>query len=131
MKHMPQAQNQVADSQATLVSLQEKGDQKLTQLVILIRNKISYYEGLVVTHVDLEGEGKWYVGIQRYLKVREYPKSANKRDRAIIHRLATQFTLVREQLYILLCVIEKQAEEIMKEIHAGMCGPHMNKKVLV
>ncbi|XP_057992397.1 uncharacterized protein LOC131173843 [Hevea brasiliensis] len=111
MKHMPRAQNQIADALATLASLWEKGDQKLTQPVILMRSRIPCYEGLIIAHLDLEDEMKWYEDIRRYLEVREYPQSANSRDRATIRRLATQFTLARGQLYkrffeglLLLCV---------------------------
>ncbi|XP_058009380.1 uncharacterized protein LOC131183173 [Hevea brasiliensis] len=133
MKHMPRAQNQMADALATLASLWEKGDQKLTQPVILMRSRIPCYEGLIIAHLDLEDEMKWYEDIRRYLEVREYPQSANSRDRATIRRLATQFNLARGQLYkrffeglLLLCVTKKQSEQIMEEVHAGVCGPHMN-----
>ncbi|XP_057995031.1 G-type lectin S-receptor-like serine/threonine-protein kinase RKS1 [Hevea brasiliensis] len=137
MKHMPRAQNQIADALATLASLWEKGDQKLTQLVILMRSRIPCYEGLIIAHLDLEDEMKWYEDIRRYLEVREYPQSANNRDRATIRRLATQFTLAGGQLYkrffeglLLLCVTKKQSEQIMEEVHAGVCGPYMNGRVL-
>ncbi|XP_057994337.1 uncharacterized protein LOC131174598 [Hevea brasiliensis] len=133
MKHMPRAQNQMADALATLASLWEKGDQKLNQPVILMRSRIPCYEGLIIAHLDLEDEMKWYEDKRRYLEVREYPQSANSRDRATIRRLATQFTLAGGQLYkrffeglLLLCVTKKQSEQIMEEVHAGVCGPHMN-----
>ncbi|XP_058005390.1 uncharacterized protein LOC131181358 [Hevea brasiliensis] len=87
MKHMPRAQNQMADALATLASLWDKGDQKLTQPVILMRSRIPCYEGLIIAHLDLEDEMKWYEDIRRYL-------------------------------------------EIMEEVHAGVCGPHMNGRVL-
>ncbi|XP_058003706.1 uncharacterized protein LOC110663055 [Hevea brasiliensis] len=137
MKHMPITQNQMADALATLASLWEKGDQKLTHLVILVRSKIPCYEGLTIAHLDLEDEMKWYEDIRRYLEVREYPQSANSRDRATIRRLATQFTLAGRQLHkrffeglLLLCVIKKQSEQIMEEVQAGVCGPHMNGRAL-
>ncbi|XP_057994332.1 uncharacterized protein LOC131174593 [Hevea brasiliensis] len=114
MKHMPRAQKQMADALATLASLWEKGDQKLTQPVILMRSRIPCYEGLIIAHLDLKDEMKWYEDIRRYLEVREYPQSANSRDRAIIRRLPTQFTLAGGQLHkrffegiLLLCVIKK------------------------
>ncbi|XP_058005413.1 uncharacterized protein LOC131181382 [Hevea brasiliensis] len=88
MKHMSRAKNQMADALATLASLWEKGDQKLTQPVILMRSRIPCYEGLIIAHLDLEDEMKWYEDIRRYLEVREYPQSANSRDRATIRRLA-------------------------------------------
>ncbi|XP_057985279.1 uncharacterized protein LOC131170228 [Hevea brasiliensis] len=137
MKHMPRAQNQMADALAMLASLWEKGDQKLTQPVILMRSRIPCYEGLIIAHLDLEDEMKLYEDIRRYLEVREYPQSANSRDRATIRRLATQFTLAGGQLYkrffeglLLLCVTKKRSEQIMEEVHAGVCGPHMKERVL-
>ncbi|XP_021686720.2 uncharacterized protein LOC110669382 [Hevea brasiliensis] len=99
VKHMPRTQNQMADALAMLASLWEKSDQKLTQPVILMRSRIPCYEGLIIAHLDLKDEMKWYEDIKRYLEVREYPQSANNRDRATIRRLATQFTLAEGQLY--------------------------------
>ncbi|XP_057998065.1 uncharacterized protein LOC131177097 [Hevea brasiliensis] len=96
VKHVPITQNQMADSLTTLASLWEKGDQKLTQPVILMRSRIPCYEGLIIAHLDLEDEMKWYEDIRRYLEVREYPQSTNSRDKATIRRLATQFTLAAE-----------------------------------
>ncbi|XP_058008214.1 uncharacterized protein LOC131182878 [Hevea brasiliensis] len=99
VKQMHRTQNQMADSLATLASLWEKGNQKLTQPVILIKSRIPCYEGLIIAYLDLEDKGKWYEDIKRYLKVREYPQSANNRDKATIGRLAIQFTLAGGQLY--------------------------------
>ncbi|KAJ9186811.1 hypothetical protein P3X46_002343 [Hevea brasiliensis] len=62
------------------------------------KSRIPCYEGLIIAHLDLEDEMKWYEDIRRYLEVREYPQSANSRDRATIRRLATQFTLAGRQL---------------------------------
>ncbi|XP_058003726.1 uncharacterized protein LOC131180128 [Hevea brasiliensis] len=133
MKHMPRAQNQMANALAMLASLWEKGDQNLTQPIILMRSRIPCYEGLIIAHLDLEDEMKWYEDIRKYLEVKEYSQSTNSRDRATIHRLATQFTLAGGQLYkrffeglLLLCVTKKQSEKIMEEVHAGVCGHHMN-----
>ncbi|XP_058006777.1 uncharacterized protein LOC131182144 [Hevea brasiliensis] len=124
----------MADALATLASLWEKGDQKLTQPVILMRSRIPCYEGLIIAHLDLEDEMKRYEDIRRYLEVREYPQSANSRDRATIRRLATPFTLVRATLQkvlegLLLLCVTKSDEQIMEEVHAGVCGPHMNGRV--
>ncbi|KAJ9152348.1 hypothetical protein P3X46_025922 [Hevea brasiliensis] len=117
MKHMPRAQNQIADALAMLASLWEKGDRS-TDPIILMRSRIPCYEGLIIAHLDLEDEMKWYEDIRRYLEVREYPQSANSRDRATIHRLATQFTLAGGQLYkrffeglLLLCVTKSDASK--------------------
>ncbi|KAJ9177100.1 hypothetical protein P3X46_012352 [Hevea brasiliensis] len=47
--------------------------EELTQPVILMRSRIPCYEGLIIAHLDLEDEMKWYEDIRRYLEVREYP----------------------------------------------------------
>ncbi|KAJ9162919.1 hypothetical protein P3X46_022655 [Hevea brasiliensis] len=68
--------------------LKEEKLRPYLEYVILMRSRIPHYEGLIIAHLDLEDEMKWYEDIRRYLEVREYPQSANGRDRATIHRLA-------------------------------------------
>lgn len=54
-----------------------------------------------------------------------------------IRRLASRFFLSGEILYkrtpnlnLLRCVDVEEAEKIMNEVHAGVCGPYMNGYVL-
>lgn len=101
-----------------------------------MKSRVPCYEGYIVAHVEAE-EGRWYDDVRRYLEVRESPETADKKDRATIRRWATQFILAGGQLYkrfyeglLLLCVTEEQAKQIMEEVHAGICGPHMNGRIL-
>lgn len=94
-------------------------------------------------HVDEEPDGKpWYYDIKRFLEAREYPENATNIQKQALRRLANHFFLNGEVLYrrtpdlgLLRCVDAAEATRLIKEIHAGTCGPHMNgftlaKKIL-
>jgi len=79
----------------------------------------------------------WYHDIKRFLKIKEYPEQANGDQKRTIRRLASSFFLSGEVLYkrtpnlnLLRCVDAQEAGRIMNEVHAGVCGPHMNRYVL-
>ena len=82
----------------------------------------------------MNGKGEWYSDILYYLKDGTYPKSADKNDQLIIRRLSTNYIIYGERLYRrlydgihLLCIIAKEAHEIIEEVHESSYGPH--KKV--
>ena len=82
---------------------------------------------------EKNGEGEWYLDILQYLKDGTYPKSANKNDQLTIRRLSTNYIICGERLYRrsyygihLLCVIAKEAQQIIEEVHESSYGPHMN-----
>lgn len=71
-------------------------------------------------------------------QVSTYLDGVDERDRTTIRRWARQFTLIEEQLYkryyegmLLLSVNDKQAEQIIEEVHVRSCGPYMSERVLV
>ena len=83
------------------------------------------------------GEGPWYQDIKTYLQIGAYPENASRKDQKALRRLASQFLLSGNILYkrsfdstLLRCVDEKEAELLMKEVHEGVCGPHMNGYML-
>lgn len=63
-------QNQLVETYATLSSLWENSNKKIVHLIVLMKNKISSYEGLMIAHMELE-DNKWLEGIRRYLESRE------------------------------------------------------------
>ncbi|XP_049372641.1 uncharacterized protein LOC125837594 [Solanum verrucosum] len=71
-------------------------------------------------HVEEETDGKpWYNDIRGYLKSGEYTEDATSVQKRTIQR----------------CVEAGEASKLIEEIHAGICGPHMNgftlaKKIL-
>ena len=66
----------------------------------------------------------------------EFPKNASKKDRMLLRSLAKRFFIFNGVLYKrdkalhLRCVLEKEAEQIMRDVHSGVCGPHINGKKL-
>ena len=83
------------------------------------------------------GEGKWYLDILQYLKDGTYPKSAKKNDQLTIQRLSTNYVICGERFYRrsydgihFLCVTDKDAQQIIEEVHKSSYGPHMNAHML-
>ncbi|XP_070007853.1 uncharacterized protein [Nicotiana sylvestris] len=88
--------------------------------------------------VDMEPDVQpWYHDIKRFLKTKEYHEEASGDQKRTIRRLASGFFLSGEVLYkrtpdlnLLRCVDAQVAGRIMNEVHAGVCGTHMNGYVL-
>ena len=66
-----------------------------------------------------------------------YPDGADKRACRSIRMVAMQYILCEGQLYRrsydgihLHCLKKEEAEKVMEEIHQGICGPHMNERML-
>ncbi|XP_017416451.2 uncharacterized protein LOC108327238 [Vigna angularis] len=128
--HIPREDNQLADSLATLSSMFE-----VDQDAELPRIKMkSHAEPAYCHFIEEELDGKpWYFDIKRYLKTREYPEDASENDKRALRRLAGSFILSGDVLYkrnhdmvLLRCVDAKEAELILKEVHEGTFGTHMN-----
>jgi ribonuclease HI len=79
----------------------------------------------------------WFHDIKQYLESNSFPQEANQTDKRTLQRLVMQFTLCGNHLYkrshnhvLLRCIDEAEAREVMQEIHAGVCGPHMSGVML-
>jgi len=66
-----------------------------------------------------------------------YPDGANKRERHLFRVMEIQYILCGGQLYRrsydgihLRCLKKEEAKRVAKEVHQGICGPHMNGKML-
>ena len=86
----------------------------------------------------IEEEGiPWCYDVMKFLELGVYPDGADKRERRSIKMMAMQYILYEGLLYkrsyggIHLCCLKKEeAEKVMEEIHQGICGPHMNGRML-
>jgi hypothetical protein len=79
----------------------------------------------------------WYTDIKRFLETGEFLAEVTTTDRRTITRLAAGYTLGGGCLYkkpynqmLLHCVDKTEAGYLMLEVHAGTCGPHMNRILL-
>ncbi|XP_016566664.2 uncharacterized protein LOC107864748 [Capsicum annuum] len=85
-------------------------------------------------HVDEEPDEKpLYYDIKRLLGVGGYPEDATDKQKRTLRRMANHSFLNGEILYrrtpdlgLLRYVDSTEATRLLKEIHAGTYGPHMN-----
>ena len=84
-----------------------------------------------------EEEVPWYYDIMKFLELEAYLDGADKRERHSIKMMAIQYILCEGQLYRrsykgvhLHCLKKEEAEMVMEEVHQGICGPHMNVRML-
>ncbi|RVW94945.1 Retrovirus-related Pol polyprotein from transposon 17.6 [Vitis vinifera] len=66
-----------------------------------------------------------------------YPEVATAKDRRALRNLATRFVICGDTLYrrsadgmLLLCLDRASADRVMREVHSGVCGPHMGGHIL-
>ncbi|XP_047253724.1 uncharacterized protein LOC124887852 [Capsicum annuum] len=130
-KHVPQIQNKFVDALATLSSMIQHPDKNyIDPIKVEIHDQQAYY-----FYVDEEPDGKpWYNDIKRLLGAEGYLEGATDKKKRTLRRMANHFFLNKEILYrrtpdlgLLRCV---DAMRLLKEIHAGTCGPHMNSFML-
>ncbi|RVW85560.1 hypothetical protein CK203_037485 [Vitis vinifera] len=111
--HLPRAQNQFADALATLASM------------IDIPVDATPDDGL-----------PWYHDIYHFLRLGVYPEAATAKDKRALRQLATRFVICGETLYrrspdgMLLLCLDRLCRSVMREVHAGVCGPHMGGHML-
>ena len=84
-----------------------------------------------------EEEVPWYYDIMKFLGLGAYPDGADKRERYSIRMMETQYILCGRQLYRrsynsvhLRYLKVEEAEKVMKEVHQGIYGLHMNGRML-
>ncbi|XP_012472314.1 uncharacterized protein LOC105789490 [Gossypium raimondii] len=128
--NLPREENQLVDALATLAAMFKVGSKTKVQPILLkVKDSMTHCTG-----VKLRTNGKpWYVDIKQYLQYQQYSDFTLENDKQIIRRLAMGFFLDAEFLYkrghdqtLLRCVDTEEANQIMKEIHNGICGAHNN-----
>ena len=88
---------------------------------------------------DIEDQDKfpWYHDIQQFLLYGTYPELDTAKDKSALSQLATKFFIYGDALYkrsldglLLLCLDRASVDRVMREVHAGVCGPHMGGHML-
>ena len=66
-----------------------------------------------------------------------YPELATTKDKRALRQLATGFVICGDALYrrsldglLLLCLDRASADRVIREVHVGVCGPHMGGHML-
>ena len=134
--HLPRVENRFADALATLASLIViPAGMNVRPLLIETRSAPAYY--CLIGEIEDQIELPWYHDIYQFLSCGAYPESASAKDRRALRQLATRFVVCGDALYrrspdglLLLCLDRASADRVMREVHAGVCGPHMGGHML-
>ena len=136
---IPRAQNQFVDALATLAFMVEIPEGVWTRLIEIEQSYEEVHKGkteaLIMT---IEGEEvPWSYDIMKFLELGVYLDGADKRKRCFIRMMVTQYIKCGGQFYRrsfdgvhLRCLKREVVERVMEEVHQGICGPHMNGRML-
>ncbi|XP_027155474.1 uncharacterized protein LOC113755765 [Coffea eugenioides] len=133
-RHLPRARNAFADALATLASMIQYPDElKIEPIQVQLQDKPAH---CWVANESFDNV-PWYSDLKEFLKTGSYPLHAGTKDKNFLRRMASKFFLNGEVLYkrtsdlnLLRCIDEDEAQYMMKEVHSGVCGPHMNGHLL-
>ena len=104
-------------------------------LLIETRFAPAYYH--LIDEAEVQDDLPWFHDIHQFLRSGTYPEAATTKDRRALRQLATRFVICGKTLYrrstdgmLLLCLDWASADQVMREVHAGVCGPHMGGHML-
>nr|XP_027075972.1 uncharacterized protein LOC113699821 [Coffea arabica] len=132
--HIPRVRNVFADALATLSSMIQHLDELVIEPIqIHLQEKPAH---CLIVEKSFDGR-PWYNDIKEFLKTGSYPPGADTTAKSFLRKLSSKFFLNEEVVYkrtsdlgLLRCVDEDEAEYLMKEVHSGVCGSHMNGHLL-
>ncbi|RVW75857.1 Retrovirus-related Pol polyprotein from transposon 297 [Vitis vinifera] len=91
----------------------------------------------LIGEIEDQDDLPWYHDIYQFLRSGTYPEVATTKDRRALRHLATRFVICGDTLYrrsadgmLLLCLDRASADRVMREVHSGVCGPHMGGHML-
>nr|XP_027127753.1 uncharacterized protein LOC113743866 [Coffea arabica] len=134
LRHIPRTHNAFADSLATLSSMIQHPDELVIEpRQIQLQNRPAH---CLVTERVSDG-CSWYNDVKKFMKTGSYPPDADSIVKGFIRRMSSRFFLNGEVLYrktsdldLLRCINEDETDYMMKEVHSGVCGSHMNGHLL-
>ena len=134
--HLPRVQNRFVDVLATLASSVDISiDVVVRPLLIELRFAPTYC--CLIGEIEVQDDLPWYHDIYQFLRSDTYLEVATTKDRRALRQLATRFVICGDTLYrrsvdgmLLLCLDRDSADCMMREVHGGVCGPHMGRHML-
>ena len=134
--HLPRAQNQFADVLVTLASMIDIPTDTIVRLLLIESRSIPAYYCLI-DEAEFDDGLPWYHDIYQFLRLGAYPEVVMAKNKRALRQLTAQFVICGETLYrqstdgmLLLCLDCTSANQVMREIHAGICRPHMGGHML-
>nr|CAN73642.1 hypothetical protein VITISV_007331 [Vitis vinifera] len=134
--HLPRAQNRFADALATLASSMDIPIDVVVRLLLIeLRSTPAYC--CLIGETEVQDDLPWYHDFYQFLRSGTYPEMPTTKDRRALRNLATRFVICGDKVYrrstdgmLLLCLDRASADQVMREVHAGVCGPHMGGHML-
>ena len=134
--HLPRVQNQFVDALATLASMIDILEGVVVRPLLVETRSVPAYCCLIDESGYDDGLS-WYHDIFQFLRYGTYPEAVAAKDKRAFRQLATRFVIHEETLYrrtadgvLLLCLDRDSANQVMREIYAGVCEPHMGGHML-
>ena len=132
VRHIPRAENSKADALVKLATASQEDLSRLTPVEHLVEPSIDLYDKEVS---PVMSEPSWMDLIWDYLiegLLPNDPKEASK-----LRTSSARFTIHRGSLYkrgfftpILKCIVRKDADYVLREVHEGVCGNHIGARAL-
>ena len=129
--HLPRARNQFVNALATLASMIDIPEGVVVRLLLVETRSVPAYYCLI-DESGFDDGLPWYHDTYQFLRCGTYPEVVTAKDRRALRQLATRFVIHGETLYrctvdgvLLLCLDRDSSNQTMREVHAGVCGPHM------
>ena len=104
---------------------------------LLIGTKSAPAYCCLIGDIENQDELPWYHDIYQFLSCGTYPETATAKDRRALRQLATRFVIYEDALYkrlldglLLLCLDRASADQVIREVHVEVCGPHMGGHML-
>nr|XP_027124191.1 uncharacterized protein K02A2.6-like [Coffea arabica] len=134
LRHIPRTRNAFADALATLFSMIQHPDELVIDPIqIQLQNRPA---NCLVTERVTDG-CSWYDDIKEFMKTGSYSPDTDSVAKSFLRRMSSRFFLNGEVLYkktsdlgLLRCINEEETDYIMKEVHSGVYGSHMNGHLL-
>ena len=134
--HLPRARNRFADALATLASMIDIPEGVVIRpLLVETRGVLAYC--CWIDDVRFDDGLSWYHDIYPFLRFGTYPEVAATKDKRALRQLATLFVICGESLYrravndmLLLCLDRDSTDQVIREVHARVCEPHMEGHML-
>ena len=134
--HLLRVQNQFSDALVTLASMINiPADATIRPLLIESRSVPAYC--CLIDNIEPNDGLPWYHDIYHFLRLGVYPEATTAKDKRALRQLAARFMICGETLYrrstdgmLLLCLDRTSADRVMREVHAGVCRPHMGGHML-
>ncbi|XP_077222030.1 uncharacterized protein LOC143855863 [Tasmannia lanceolata] len=135
--HLSRTKNHFADALATLASmLYISAAMEVQPLEVRLQWAPSDVNAIEIA-ARCSDDKPWYTDIKNLILGKGHPTEASGKERRSPQKLASNFVICGEELYRrsfdgiqLLCIDEDQAAELIEQTHDGVCGPHMNGKML-